>query len=79
MAKLVKTFSPSKTFQLYGIHYSLRGAGGSFGKKEKAIEDQYFHNLVSACRVVVVTCTVLHKKGPLQNIGPPPTLGSISC
>ena len=29
-----------------------RGAGGSFGKKEKAIEDQYFHNLVSTLYVV---------------------------
>ncbi len=24
---------------------SIRGAGGAFGKKEKAVEDQYFHNL----------------------------------
>ena len=30
-----------------GLHLFPRGAGGSFGKKEKAIEDQYFHNLVS--------------------------------
>ncbi len=26
---------------------SIRDAKGAFGKKEKAIEDQYFHNLVS--------------------------------
>ncbi len=26
---------------------SIRSAGGAFGKKEKAVEDQYFHNLVS--------------------------------
>ncbi|XP_064400435.1 ATPase inhibitor, mitochondrial-like [Halichondria panicea] len=24
---------------------SIRSAGGAFGKKEKAVEDQYFHNL----------------------------------
>ena len=70
----MKTFSPSKTFQLYGIHYSLRGAGGSFGKKEKAIEDQYFHNLVSACRVVVVTCTVPSQKRAHYGISAHPPL-----
>ena len=37
---------------LYDNFPLCRGAGGSFGKKEKAIEDQYFHNLVSANSVV---------------------------
>ena len=37
---------------LYDNFLLCRGAGGSFGKKEKAIEDQYFHNLVSANSVV---------------------------
>ena len=38
--------------------FLYRGAGGSFGKKEKAIEDQYFHNLVSANSFVHLSLAV---------------------
>ena len=46
---------------------AIRDAGGSFGKKEKALEDQYFRRLVSNDEVHLAGLKLVSGPDPLPN------------